>query len=341
MFEEVYFNALTFSLKVYNLRIHHCCRSVVNYFNFDKPSNQLYMKAIQLKSACFIIIMTILMSCSGSGEKSKESFTIVFLSDVHLQPELNAVDGFKQALDSVNNLNPDFILTGGDLIMDALGTSYGRADSLYNLYSEVIRKADCKVYNSMGNHEIYGIYSKSGADPAGPEYGEKMFENRMGDSYYSFEHKGWKFIVLNSVENGGNDRYTGFIDSLQVEWLKTELSRTSNEIPIVVATHIPLITAYSQNNTGSTAANPASLVVSNSKQILDLFAGHNLKLVLQGHLHTVEDIFIDGIHFITGGSICASWWKGPNKNHEEGFVHLTFYPDDFRWRYVDYGWNVR
>ena len=61
------------------------------------------------------------------------------MTDIHIQPEENAVAGFTQALDSVNKLNPDFILTGGDLIMDALGQSYGRADSLYNLYMEVIK----------------------------------------------------------------------------------------------------------------------------------------------------------------------------------------------------------
>jgi len=71
--------------------------------------------------------------------KDKDSFSIAFMTDIHIQPEENAVAGFTQALDSVNKLNPDFILTGGDLIMDALGQSYGRADSLYNLYMEVIK----------------------------------------------------------------------------------------------------------------------------------------------------------------------------------------------------------
>jgi 3',5'-cyclic AMP phosphodiesterase CpdA len=298
------------------------------------------MKKNLLNRSFVVISFGLIVTFSGCRTMREETFSMVFLTDIHLQPELNAVKGFKQALDSVNNLKPDFILTGGDMIMDALGTSYERADSLYNLYNEVIKSSDSEVHHTMGNHEIYGIYSRSGADHESQEFGEKMFEKRIGKSYYSFEHKGWKFIVLNSIEDGKNDRYTGLIDSVQIGWLKKELSQTSAEIPIVLSTHIPLITAYSQKYEGSTIANSPSLVVYNSKDVLDLFKGYNLKLVLQGHLHTVEDIYIDGIHFITGGSICGSWWRGPNKNFEEGFMDITFYPDNFRWRYVDYGWDV-
>jgi 3',5'-cyclic AMP phosphodiesterase CpdA len=300
------------------------------------------MKRIQsLNKAALLIMLCTVLIFSGCRKKEKELFTMAFLTDIHLQPELNAVEGFTLALDSINRLKPDLILTGGDLIMDALGQSYGRADSLYDLYNEVVKKADSKVYNTMGNHEIYGIYSRSGADPSHPEFGEKMFETRFGNSYYSFEHKGWKFIVLNSIEDSGKDRYIGLIDSTQVEWLKKELGQTGIDIPIVVSTHIPLITAYSQKYEGSTIGNDSSRVVYNSKEIIDLFDGHNLKLVLQGHLHTVEDVYIDGIHFITSGAICGSKWRGPNRGFEEGFVHLTFYADDFRWRYVDYGWTVK
>lgn len=294
---------------------------------------------LHLKIIAVVVIPLFLTS--GCKKEKHELFSIAFITDVHLQPELNAVSGFKQALDSVNELKPDFILTGGDLIMDALRTSYGRADSLYNLYNEVIQPEGYKVYNTMGNHEIYGTYSQSGADPSHPEFGEKMYEKRMGKSYYAFEHEGWKFVILNSVEDGGNDSYTGLVDSAQVDWLRDELSRTGREIPIVVCTHIPLLTSYTQKFEGSTIANDSTLVVYNSKEVLDLFRGYNLKLVLQGHLHIVEDAYIDGVHFITGGAVCGSWWQGANRGFEEGFLHLTFYRDDFRWKFIDYDWEAQ
>lgn len=273
-------------------------------------------------------------------ENEQNSFTFVFCTDIHVQPERNAVQGFTQAIDTINKLQPAFVLTGGDLIMDALGQTYGRADSLYNLYQEIIKKFQMPVHNTMGNHEIYGIYSKSGADPSHPEYGEKMFEKRLGKSYYSLDYGGWKFIVLNSIEDTKKSGYIGLIDNNQIDWIKEELAKTDSKTPIVISTHIPFMTIFAQKYESSTTPNDSALVVVNSKEVLDLFKGYNLKLVLQGHLHTVEDIYVDGVHFITGGSIAAAWWKGPNLDFEEGFMLVTVKGDDFDWKYIDYGWQV-
>ena len=285
----------------------------------------------------FLVLLSV-TGCNNPGNAG-DSFSVAFMTDIHLQPERNAVAGFTKALDTVNSLKPAFILTGGDLIMDALGQSYGRADSLYVLYQETIKKAEAPVYNTMGNHEIYGIYSRSGADPAHPEYGEKMYEKRIGPLYYSFMHEGWKFMILNSVEDTHRNKYVGLIDSVQIAWIEDELDKTDPEIPIVISTHIPFISVMTQRYGGSTVANDSSLIVYNSSPVLDLFREHNLKLVLQGHLHVLEDSYYEGVHYITGGAVSAAWWKGPYLTCEEGFLWLTFGRDDFTWKYIDYNWE--
>lgn len=278
-------------------------------------------------------------SCN-SHKPSDEEFTFVFMTDIHLTPERNAVSGLKQALKTVNELNPDFVITGGDLIMDALGQTHSRADSLYDLYIETMKELKIPLYNTMGNHEIFGIYAKSGVDSLDPEFGEKMFETRIGKSYYSFNHKGWKFMILNSVEDSHHNSYIGKIDEKQIEWIKKELSETDTLTPIVISTHIPFITANTQKYRGTTVANDSSSVIYNGKEVLDMFHGHNLKLVLQGHLHTVEDIFIDGIHFVTGGAVSAAKWTGPNRGTEEGFMLVEAGRNGVNCRYIDYGWKV-
>jgi len=289
----------------------------------------------------FVIVFAITLSLTGCKQKSKyDSFTFAFITDIHLQPESNAVQGFLKAIDTINDLRPEFVITGGDQIMDAMGQRYGRADSLYDLYQETVKELKMPVYNTIGNHELYGIYSRSGADKNHPDYGEKMFENRIGKSYYSFDHKGWKFMILNSIEDTGQESYIGMIDQRQIDWIKMELQKTDPATPIAISTHIPFITAFTQKYEGTTVANRPSLVVINGKDVIDLFAGYNLKLVLQGHLHTVEDISIDGIHFITGGAVSAGWWRGPNRGFEEGFVLVEVKGDEFDWEYVDYNWIV-
>lgn len=294
---------------------------------------------IRLLIPLLTILVLLSVGCS-KYKKSKDSFSFVFMTDIHLTPEMNAILGLEQALRKANELKPDFVITGGDLIMDALEQRYSTADSLYDLYIETMKQLRMPLYNTMGNHEIYGIYSASGADTLNPEYGEKMFESRIGKSYYSFEHKGWKFMILNSVEDTHKDGYIGKIDSGQIEWIKEELSKTDKATPIVISTHIPFITANTQKYSGTTVANDSSTVISNGKEVLDLFGDHNLKLVLQGHLHTVEDIYIDGIHFVTGGAVSAAWWTGPNREFEEGFVQVTAGRDNITWKYIDYGWNT-
>lgn len=269
-------------------------------------------------------------------------FTFIFITDIHIQPERNAIEGFKKAIEEINKINPDIVITGGDLIYDALGVSFERADSLFNLYNEIVKLINAPVYNTIGNHEIFGWYEKSGVSGDHPEFGKKMYENRIGKTYYSFEHKGIKFFILDSIEEvpeGG--KYFGFINDEQMEWLRNELTSTDVSKPIIISTHIPFITTFSQIKAGSQKENERGLVVENSKEVLDLFASHNLKLVLQGHLHFFEDLNIQNkVRFITAGAVSARWWRGSNFGMEEGFLIVKIKDDTIITEYFDYGWEV-
>jgi hypothetical protein len=177
-------------------------------------------------------------------------------------------------------------------------------------------------------------------DPDHPEYGKKMFDKRIGKTYYSFDYKGWHFLILDSVAAVNRERYVGKIPEEQVEWIKRDLEKTGKNTPIVLSTHIPFITSMTQVYSGSLEANDDFIVIVNSKEVLELFNGHNLKLVLQGHLHFLEAIYVRGIHFITAGAVCGKWWEGPNKETEEGFVLVKVKGENLEWDYIDYGWDV-
>ena len=303
------------------------------------------MKLLKIKSlACvvFIIATFFVSSCTDTGkeiEAGENAFSFAFLTDIHLQPEKNAPEGFKKAIDNVNELDPDFVIMGGDQIMDALGQTQSRADSLYDMYVEMSGLLNMPVYNTMGNHEVFGLYERSGVDRDHPLFGEKMYEERLGERYYAFDHKGWRFYILDSVdEREDHSGYYGYVDSLQIAWLKQDLANVDPSTPIAISVHIPMITIQTQLLSGSTAANSEGLVITNSKEVLSLFENHNLKLVLQGHLHFLEDLYAQGVHFITGGAVSASWWNGPRMGMEEGFLLVHVDGEDFDWEYVDYGW---
>ena len=285
------------------------------------------------------LIVSLLLVYTACSSCSRPDFTFVFMTDIHLQPEKNAVAGFTKAIETVNKLKPAFVITGGDLVMDSLEAPYERADMLYNLYIETAGKLDMPVHQAPGNHEFFGLYEKSGVDPAHPEYGKKMFAKRIGKPYHSFDYRGWHFMVLDSIGAVGRERYRGLVSAEEMEWIKTDLQQVDRDTPIVLAAHIPFITSMTQVYGGSLAANEENIVINNSKEVLELFNNHNLKLVLQGHLHFLEAIYVKGIHFITGGAVCGKWWEGPYKETEEGFLLIKVKGKDFEWEYIDYGWS--
>jgi 3',5'-cyclic-AMP phosphodiesterase len=292
-----------------------------------------------------VILLVFLMGCNqrpGNNPVAGESeFSFAFLTDIHLQPERGAEAGFHWAINEVNKRDPDFVITGGDMVMDALNQTYGRCDSLYNLYQKLSGKLQMPVHNTMGNHEVYGWQREEENIEQHPEFGKKMFEKRLGPRYYSFDHGGWHFMVLDDIFLAEPGVYTGKLDNEQLLWISEDLKLVDKNKPIAVSVHIPFITSATQLTRGSLAANPEGLVMSNSSDVLRLFTDYNLKLVLQGHLHYLEDIYVQNeIHFITGGAVCGRWWNNEaDSKPEEGFVMVHVKGEELTWEYVDYGWT--
>ena len=284
-------------------------------------------------------------SCTNINEKRAQSFRFVFMTDIHVQPELAAEEGFKQAIDKVNSLSPkpDFVITGGDLIMDALKQNYERADSLYTLYDDLCKNFAMPVYHCIGNHELFGLFEESGINADHPEYAKNMFRNRIGQgkTYRSFDHKGWHFILLDGVGITDTRGYTGHIDEEQLAWLKPDLEKLDNNTPIVVALHMPIVSFYLQLEKGTMQTFRHSTVLTNSKEVMNVFKNYKLRLALQGHWHVVEEMISRNTHFITGGSVCGAWWEGPYQGFDEGFVVVDIHGNDFNWFYQTFGWDVK
>jgi Icc protein len=289
----------------------------------------------------FALSFSLFGTCIGGTHKSETDFSFVFFTDVHLHHEQDAVKGLNKAINKINELKPDFVITGGDLIMDALEQPFKKAVELYDLYINTSKALKMPVYNGIGNHEFFGLYEKHGITKDHLEYGKKMFNRRIGKNYYSFDYKGWHFMVLDSICPTKEKKYRGFIDDKQMEWIKSDLAKLKKETPIVISTHIPFITSMTQLYGGSMEANKKNIVTNNSKEVLEVFDEYNLKLVLQGHLHFLEAIYANGIYFITGSSISGKWWEGPYKKSEEGFIQINVKGNCFNWKFIDYEWDAK
>lgn len=237
-------------------------------------------------------------------------------------------------------IKADFAINGGDHVFDSLGVPKQRAVTLFDLYSKTEQDLGLKLHHTIGNHDVVGIYPASGVSPDDPLYGKKLFEDRFGKLYYSFDHKGHHFIVLDTIGITPDHAYEGRVDAAQMQWLKADLAALAADTPVIVSVHIPLVSAFfSYIPVPATAAAHHGATVANANEVLALFEGHNVLGVLQGHTHINEIVVWKGVPYITSGAICGNWWHGTRLGTPEGFTVVTVANGKLTTRYETYGFK--
>ncbi len=258
-------------------------------------------------------------------------FRFAFFTDIHLNNKAkNCFQGFGQAIEHAKANKAHFIITGGDNVdINVLGKKKQEAEALYTKFKKTIDNAGINIYPTIGNHDRY-----TGSIKDGDLLNDGMFRKYFSKAYYSFDYKGWHFIVLNSVQTHHN-KYC--VDKQQIGWLKNDLAKLSQETPIVVSVHVPFLSVYHPAYHGKYKSSDS---FSNFKEVWDMFEANNLKLVLQGHIHLYEEIKVKGVQFITCGSVSGAWWHGAHHGIEEGYLLIKVSGGSFTWEYMDYGWQV-
>jgi Icc protein len=293
---------------------------------------------ITIKTLFLFIVFLTSVSCSSEVQSNAEknqsdSFSFVFITDIHLDYDSVTLNDFDNAVRTINMLNPDFIITGGDNVKDATHPGESYADSLYNLYASQIERFNMPVYTGIGNHEVFGVNNPE-VNPENPLYGKKMYESRIGERYYAFSYNGWKFFMIDDIKNTDTGhKYIGFIDDEQMAWLENELAATDSMTPIVITSHIPFISSMKKFELGSLSGNPVNDGVENSIEFFNLFSNHNLKLLLQGHFHFFEVLYTNDIYYITGPSLNRRY--GSQLTRKTGLFHFTVRGDSLIWKFIE------
>ncbi|GAN54849.1 metallophosphoesterase family protein [Tanticharoenia sakaeratensis] len=267
-------------------------------------------------------------------------FRFAFVTDAHIEPELNAAAGTRMCFRRVAHETADFVIQGGDHVFDALGVNHDRAQSLMDLYTMTEQVIGKKVHHTIGNHDLYGIYTKSGATPGDLQYGKAYYRDHFGPTYYSFDHKGVHFITLDSIGVTADRSYEGRIDADQIAWLTRDLERQPAGTPIIVTSHIPLVTGFACYSGVLEKPTPHNnLSVVNAAEIVHLLRGYNVLAVLQGHTHVNEVVTCFGIPFITGGAVSGNWWKGVHLGTPEGYTMVSVADNRVTTEYRTYGFR--
>ena len=284
-----------------------------------------------------------------SGIAKPGAFQFIFFTDTHIEPELNGAEGTRQCFAQFSGIPADFAISGGDLVYDAMGVPPARSHQLFDLFKETAEAIQLPVHYTLGNHDLLGLLPRSGVSPTDPEYGKKAFEDRYGPTHYSFDHRGWHFVILDSLAVHPDRTYTGEIGEAQIAWLRSDLEKAGRHTPVIVVTHIPIVTAAVNyvsradwlKRTPDIGNLVNTLMITDSTDVIDVLVDYNVRCILQGHTHINEEIDFRGLHFSTCGAVCGDWWRGPRAGTREGFSVVTLAANgDIHREYRPYGFHA-
>jgi len=271
------------------------------------------------------------LSAASSGS---QPLRFVFLTDVHSMLEREAPSKMNEIARRIADLDIDLVIGGGDFVDGGFTSTASAMEPKFAVLRSFLDRLGRPVEAVLGNHDLVGVKpadgSKPEADPA------RFFRETFGLSEVRriFDRGGYRFVILDSVELlPGTNSYRGWIGAEQMAWLKMQIAATPDDVPFVLCSHIPFRSTFLQNKDGPVTALPPNLVVENANDVLALFAGRQLPLVLQGHLHVNESIRWNSRTFLTGGAVCGAWWKGDNWGTEAGFGVVEIDREKLAWDY--------
>lgn len=246
-----------------------------------------------------------------------EKMTFAWISDTHLYPrDLNSrfVEKLTRAIDDVNAMSPqpDFLVFGGDLAQlgDPVELELGQ---------ELLAKLKVKKkYFIPGEHDWYLDLGKTW---------DKMF----GKSPWTFDHKGVRFVGLNTVGQAPDywsatkmtpQERMGHMATLdgsvagpwaglgteQLKWLSAKLSDWPKDKPIILFTHNPLYEYYP----------PWNFWTRDWREVQEIIKPFANVTNIHGHTHQVLYNEIGSARFI--GMLATSW---PWPYAPEGVPELT------------------
>lgn len=117
-----------------------------------------------LQTSAAVIGSSLLPSLSFAEAAKKKPIRFAHLTDIHVKPGNIPEAGMAKALQHVQQLTTkaDFIINGGDAIMDALEADKAKTQTQWDLFKSILQKENSlPIYHTIGNHDVWGWFIKS------------------------------------------------------------------------------------------------------------------------------------------------------------------------------------
>jgi Calcineurin-like phosphoesterase len=227
-----------------------------------------------------------------NGERLRP-FTFLQLSDAHVgfngPPDPLGTKAFERAVEMVNQLpeRPDLVLFTGDLTHDTENKDV-HAQRMKQ-FLDIARRMKVPLLKCVpGEHD------------AGLDGGE-MYREFLGESHYSFDHRGVHFVALDNVSRAKPE-----VGQEQLAWLQKDLSRFPKSAPIIVFTHRPLFDLRPE----------WEWFTSDGDDVMNVLSPYENVTVLYGHIHRDDEHAIGPVHHYAARSLIFAF-PDPDKVSEK------------------------
>jgi 3',5'-cyclic-AMP phosphodiesterase len=279
-----------------------------------------------------------LADSSTSSESKKKTIRFAHITDIHVKPGIIPETGMAKALQHVQQLKPkvDFIINGGDAIMDALEADKQKTQIQWNLFKTILQKENSlPIYHTIGNHDVWGWFVKENKPDIDRLYGKVWAVEtlEMKNRFYSFTNGNWHFIVLDSTQLNPAGGYIGKLDDTQLDWLQQELKDVPPSTFICIVSHIPILSICAGLFFDKTEANgdlkiQRNLMHSDFLTLKKIFANYsNIKVCLSGHIHLQDEVNYLGIKYYCNGAVSGNWWKGSFQEFAPAYAVIELMED--------------
>lgn len=288
-----------------------------------------------LKATGLLPLMTAVDGIAAPTVARRRSVRFAYIGDTHILAETKPMELVAKCFHHLQNQadKPAFILHGGDTIMDALAQDRNKVEKQWDAWNTVVRADNSlPIEYCIGNHDVWG-YEQAKSDP---QYGKKwaMDQMKISERYRSFDRNGWHFIVLDSVQlTPQNKWYTANIDPEQLAWLKADLAKTNPKTPILLMSHIPIVSAtvfYDKTNVkNGNWQIPGGWNHTDAAELIELFYQYpNVKTALSGHMHLLDRVDYNGVAYLCNGAVSGNWWTNDTYHQTKaGYALIDLYDD--------------
>lgn len=292
-----------------------------------------------LQTTAAVISSNLLPSVSFAEDITrKKPIRFAHLTDIHVKPGIIPETGMAKAFQHVQQLTSkvDFIINGGDAIMDALEADKQKTQIQWDLFKNILQKENSlPLYHTIGNHDVWGWFIKESKPDNDRLYGKAWVVEtlEMKNRFYSFTKGNWHIVVLDSTQLNPAGGYIGKLDDTQLEWLQQELANTPPDKFICIVSHIPILSICSGLFFDKTEPNGDFKIQRNLmhtdflvlKKIFAKFS--NIKVCISGHIHLQDEVNYLGIKYYCNGAVSGNWWKGSFQEFAPAYAVMELFDD--------------